>query len=85
MKNFIVNIYAFNYYSKFKVLSEDNPISLEQSIVDKLGENSIEWEYVGEKMFDSNKYRITYEEVMHDTRPISTKKVLGIEVGARAY
>jgi hypothetical protein len=31
-------------------------------------------------MYDTRKKRITYEEVIHDTRPIQTKKVLGVEV-----
>ena len=83
MKTFIVNIYAYDYHAKFKVLAEDNPISLEQSILDKLGEKSIKWESSG--MFKDLPYRITYEEVNNDTRPIQTKKVLGVEVGTGAY
>ena len=78
MKTFIVNIYAYDYHAKFKVLAEDNPISLEQSILDKLGEKSIKWESSG--MYKDLPYRITYEEVNNDTRPIQTKKVLGVEV-----
>ena len=85
MKKFIVTINAYDHYAKFKVLSEDNSISLEQAIVDKLGENVIKWEYIGAKVFASDKYRITYEEVIDDTRPIQTKKVLGVEEGTRAY
>jgi hypothetical protein len=81
MKKFLVTINAYDYYAKFDVLSEDNAISLEQAIVDKLGVNDIKWEHVGDNTFDSNKYRITYEEVINDTRPIQTKKVLGVEVG----
>ena len=84
MKKFLVTINAYNYYAKFEVLSEDNPVSLEQAIVDKLGVNDIKWEHVGDNTFDSNKYRITYEEVINDTRPIQTKKVLGVEVGTGA-
>ena len=80
MKKFIITINAYDYYTKFEVSSNDDPISLEQAIVDKLGVNDINWEYVGEKVFASDKYRITYEEVMYDTRPIQTKKVLGVEV-----
>ena len=49
MKKFLVTINAYDYYAKFDVLSEDNAISLEQAIVDKLGVNDIKWEYVGEK------------------------------------
>ena len=84
MKKFTIIINAYDYYSKFEVLSEDNSISLEKAIVDKLGENVIKWEYVGAKVFASDKYRITYEEVIDDTRPIQTKKVLGVEVGTGA-
>ena len=84
MKKFTVTINAYDYYSKFEVLSNDNRVSLEQAIVDKLGENVIKWEYIGAKVFASDKYRITYEEVIDDTRPIQSKKVLGVEVGTRA-
>jgi hypothetical protein len=84
MKKFIIIINAYDYYAKFEVSSNDDPISLEQAIVDKLGVNDINWEYVGDRTFASDKYRITYEEVINDTRPIQTKKVLGVEVGAGA-
>ena len=66
MKKFIVTINAYDHYAKFKVSSEDDPISLEQAIVDKLGENVIKWEYVGANVYASDKYRITYEEVIND-------------------
>ena len=81
MKKFIVNIWAYNHHAKFEVLSEDNPQSLENAILDKLGENSIKWEDLGNSYNDKIN-RITYEEVIDDTRPIQTKKVLGVEVGA---
>lgn len=61
MKNFTVTINAYDHYAKFKVLSEDNAVSLEQAIVDKLGENVIKWEHIGSKVFASDKYRIIYE------------------------
>ena len=83
MKKFLVNIYAYKHHGKFEVLSEDNAESLENAILDKLGENSIKWEYLGE-MNDPKVNRITYEEVIDDTRPIQTKKVLGVEVGTGA-
>ena len=79
MRNFTVNIWAYDYHAKFDVLAEDNAISLEQSILDKLGEKSINWEYLGE-MNDPKINRITYEEVIDGTRPVQTKKVLGVEV-----
>ena len=83
MKNFLVNIWAYNHYTKFKVLSEDNAESLENAILDKLGEKSIKWEDLGIS-YDDKINRITYEEVINDTRPIQTKKVLGVEVGTGA-
>ena len=83
MKKFLVNIWAYYYHAKFEVLSEDNAISLEESILDKLGEKSINWENLGNS-YNDKVNRITYEEVIDDTRPIQTKKVLGVEVGAGA-
>jgi len=44
MKNFTVKIWAYDHYAKFNVFAEDNAISLEESILDKLGEKSIKWE-----------------------------------------
>jgi len=84
MKNFLVNIWAYDHHAKFKVLSEDDAVSLEQSILDKLGEKSINWEYLGIS-YDNRVNRITYEEVVDDTRPIQTKKVLDAVVGTGAY
>ena len=81
MKNFIVNIWAYDYHGRFEVTSEDNPQSLENAILDKLGENVIKWEKLG-NTYSNKVNRITYEEVIDDTRPIQTKKVLGVEVGA---
>ena len=83
MKKFLVNIWAYDHHTKFEVLSEDNPQSLENAILDKLGEKSINWEYLGET-YDTRTNRITFEEVIDDTRPIQTKKVLGVEVGTGA-
>jgi hypothetical protein len=81
MTKFLVNIWAYDYHGRFEVEAEDNPESLEKAVVDKLGKNDIIWERTG--MF-SRLNRITYEEVIDDTRPIQTKKVLGVEVGTGA-
>ena len=83
MKQFTVKIWAYSHYANFNVSAEDNAISLEQAILDKLGEKSINWEYLGNN-YSNEKFRITYEEVVDDTRPIQTKKVLGVEVGTGA-
>ena len=77
MRQFLVNIWAYDHHAKFEVLAEDNRESIEKSILDKLGEKSIKWESSG--MFRDAR-RITYEEVSHDRRPIQTEKVLGVEV-----
>ena len=77
MRQFLVNIWAYDYHAKFEVLAADNRESIEKSILDKLGEKSIKWESSG--MFRDSR-RITYEEVINDRRPIQTEKVLGVEV-----
>ena len=79
MRKFLVNINAYQYHAEFEVLAEDTVESIENSIVDKLGEKSIKWEYLGE-MMDPKVKRITYEEVVDGQRPIQTKEVLGVEV-----
>ena len=77
MKNFLVKIWAYDHYASFEVLAEDSAESIEQSILDKLGEKTIKWESTG--MY-APLNRITYEEVIHDTRPVQTKTVLGVQV-----
>ena len=79
LKKFLIQIWAYDYHAKFEVLAEDNAESIEQSILDKLGEKSIKWEYTGD-MYDTRLRRITYEEVIDGTRPVQTKTVLGIEM-----
>jgi len=83
MKKFLIQIWAYDYHAKFEVLAEDNALSIEQSILDKIGEKSIKWEYMG-KMYDPHTKRITYEEVIDDTRPIHYETVLGVRVATRA-
>ena len=46
MKKFTINIWAYDHYAKFNILADDNAISVEESILDKLGEKSIKWEYL---------------------------------------
>ena len=87
MRKFLVKIHAYQYSTEFEVLAEDNVESIENSIVDKLGDKSIKWEYLGE-MNDPKINRITYEEVIHDastsTGPIQTKEGFGSRMGAGA-
>ena len=79
MKQFLVKINAYDHYAVFEVEAEDNAKSIENSILDKIGEKSIKWEYTGD-MYDTRKQRITYEEVIDGTRTVQTKAVLGVEV-----
>ena len=82
MKKFLINIWAYDYHAKFEVLAEDNALSIEKSILDKLGEKSIKWESTG--MYRDIPKRITYEDVINDTRPIQYKEVLGVRVATGA-
>ena len=77
MRQFLVNIWAYDYHTKFEVLAEDNRESIEKSILDKIGEKSIKWESTG--MFNDAR-RITYEELVDGTKPVQYKTVLGVEV-----
>ena len=77
MRNFTVNIWAYNYHAKFDVLAEDNAESIEKAVLDKVGEKSVKWDSTG-RFRDTR--RITYEEVNNDRRPVQTKAVLGVEV-----
>ena len=79
MKKFLVKINAYRYHAEFEVLANDNVESIENSIVDKIGEKGVKWEYLGE-MMDPKMNRITYEEVVNGTRPVQTEKVLGVEM-----
>ena len=78
LKKFTVKIWAYDHYASFDVEAEDNAESIEQSILDKIGEKSINLESAG--MFKDTPNRITYEEVIDGTRPVQTKTVLGVEV-----
>ena len=78
MRKFLVKIWAYDHAASFEVEAEDNAESIENSILDKIGEKSINWESTG--MFSNTPNRITYEEVVDGTRAVQTKTVLGVEV-----
>ena len=84
MKKTLITIWAYNHHAKFEIEHAENTVeSVEKAILDKLGEKSIKWEYLGDS-YHTGLNRITYEEVIDDTRPIQTKKVLGVEVATGA-
>jgi len=82
MKNFRIQIRYHGYYADFTVQCKDTPQDIENSILDKLGKNEVKFESDG---FTNKKGKwITYEEVKNDPRPIQTKEVLGVRLGAGA-
>ena len=87
LKKFRIKIYAYKYHADFVIECIETPLDIENAIVDKLGENDIKWEYLGE-MNDPKINRITYEEVINDastsTGPIQTKEGSGPRMGAGA-
>jgi len=66
MKTFRIQIRAYGYYADFTIVSEDNDKAFENALVDKLGQNDIVWEKDG--FTNKSKMRLTYEEVINDTR-----------------
>ena len=82
MKKFLIQIRAYNYYAKFEILAHDTRESIEQSILDKVGQKDVKWEKDG--FGDSSRRKwITYEEVNNDSRPIHYETVLGTRVASR--
>ena len=86
-KNFRIQINAYKYHADFVITCIDSPLDIENAIVDRLGKNDIQWEYLGE-MMDPRVNRITYEEVINgastSTRPLQTEKGSGTRMGAGA-
>jgi hypothetical protein len=82
MKKFLVNIWAYDHHAKFEVLAEDSRESIEKAVLDKGGAQTVKWENLGNSYRDQR--RITYEEVIDDTRTIQYETVLGVRVATRA-
>ena len=89
IKQFRIQIYAYQMHADFVIESVDAPLDIENAIVDKLGKKDIKWDYLGE-MNDPKVKRITYEEVIdgeHDAtskRPLHEEKGSGSRMGAGA-
>mgnify|MGYP006944864483 FL=1 len=82
MKNFRVQIRYHGYYADFKILCNDTPQDIENSILDKLGKNEVKFEKDG---FTNKRGKwITYEEVTNDGRPVQYETVLGTRVATGA-
>ena len=84
MKKFLIKIKAYGYLTEFTVMAENSSQGIENAILDKLGKNDINWEK--SNFYSLTKKWLTFEEINDDelTRPIQTKKVLGVELGAGA-
>ena len=82
MKNFRVQIRYYGYYADFYITCKDTAMDIENSILDKLGENEVKFEKDG--FTRKNRKWITYEEVSNDRRPIQYETVLGTRVATRA-
>ena len=88
-KQFRVQICAYKHYADFTIKCLELPLDIENAIIDKLGENSIKWEYLGE-MNDPKIKRITYEEVIDggddatSTGPLHEEEGSGPRMGAGA-
>ena len=83
MKNFRIQIRAYDYAADFQISAEDNKEAIEKAILDKLGQKDVKWEKDG--FSDSSKRKwITYEEVINDSRPIHYETVLGTRVASTA-
>ena len=82
MKNFRIQIRYHGYYADFKILCNDTPQDIENSILDKLGKNEVKFEKDG--FSGKHLKRITYEEVTNDPRPVQYEEVLGVRMATGA-
>ena len=79
MKNFRIQIRAYDYAADFIIKSKDDKEAIEKAILDKIGQKDVKWEKDG--FSDSSRRKwITYEEVINDSRPIQYETVLGTRV-----
>ena len=47
MKQFLVNIWAYDHHARFEVLADDNADSIEKAVLDKIGKKDIKWDPTG--------------------------------------
>ena len=76
-KKFNVKIKAYGHIADFNIEAEDSAESIEQAILDKIGQNRVIFKN-SNRMFSTSKCWITYEEVVDDisSRPLQTKEVV---------
>jgi len=77
IKLFNVKIRAYGYVSDFNVDAEDTAESIENAILDKIGQNGVLLKD-SDRAFSKSKCWITYEEVVDgsSTKPLQEEKVV---------
>jgi len=76
-KLFHVKIRAYGYKAEFDIEAEDSPESIENSILDKIGQNRVLFENA-EGWYAKSKLWLTYEEVVDGSRsrPLQQEEVV---------
>jgi hypothetical protein len=77
IKLFNVKIRAYGYVADFNVNAEDTAESIENAILDKIGQNGVLLKD-SDRAFSKSKCWITYEEVVDgsSTKPLQEEKVV---------
>jgi hypothetical protein len=77
MKLFHVKLRAYSYVADFNITADDNSESIENAILDKIGQNGVLLKD-SDRSFTKSKCWITYEEVVDgsSTKPLQEEKVV---------
>jgi hypothetical protein len=86
IKLFNVKIRAYGYIADFNIRAEDTKESIENSILDKIGQNGVLLRD-SDRAYSKFKCWITYEEILDgsSTRPLQEEKVVGTQLGTETH
>ena len=73
MKLFHVKLRAYGYIADFNITADDNSKSIENAILDKVGQNGVLLKD-SDRAYTKSKCWITYEEVVDGSRSSSLQK-----------
>jgi hypothetical protein len=73
MKLFHVKLRAYGYIADFNITADDNSESIENAILDKVGQNGVLLKD-SDRAYTKSKCWITYEEVVDGSRSSSLQK-----------
>jgi hypothetical protein len=73
MKLFHVKLRAYGYVADFDITADDNSESIENAILDKIGQNGVLLKN-SDRAYTKSKCWITYEEVVDGSRSSSLQK-----------